>query len=100
MLWVQKRDENYIVEVIDLSKVKKCILIPEYYRLRIKGKDEDLLHRINLEFYFVFEEKRIVLNLFDNEINYTQDLELKHAQKWLGIIKDQIEIQPLLKNTA
>lgn len=99
LLFVQQRDKDFIVEVIDLNIVKSCNLLPEILQVKNNGKLENRLQRVDIELYMIQHEGKKLLNLYDYEHNYAQDLEMKHAEKWNEIIQKQL-VQRYLKKTA
>lgn len=100
LLFVQRTDETFCVEIMDLSKVRDCTIRPEFFKYISRNKEENILQRVNLEFSLKYEDKKIVWNLYDCDVNYSQDLEMKHAEKWCSIIREQLTAKPILKHTA
>lgn len=99
LLFVQKIDEAYISEFVDLSNVSQSRVVVTEIHKRSGKKEETELQRVDLEFTFYGQEKKLV-NLYDSDTNFTQDLEVKHAEKWNGHISSFINSRPLLKKTA
>ncbi len=99
-LLVQKPDSDFIIQNIDLNKVSQIKLVSQYSELRQKRKLIQTLYRVNLE----FSENNIggaaIVNLFDSESNYTQDFEIKNAEKLVAELQKYLKAQPVLKRTA
>lgn len=99
LLWIQKLENDFITVCIDLSRVRSTKLIISEIDKKINGKPEKVLERIDLEFLFFDEEKKM-LNFFDYNVFYNQDMEVAHAKKWNELIQKQL-IQPkYLKKSA
>lgn len=100
LLFVQKSEEDFVVEFIDLKLVNACKPFIEEINIQKDGKTESVLRRVNLEFSFKNSEIKKSINLFDYDLHFTQDLEVKHAGKWANLINQQLSIQSVLKRTA
>lgn len=99
MLWIQKLENEYITECIDLSTVKATKLVISETDKKISGKTEKVLQRIDLEFRFFNEEVKNI-NFFDYDLFVNQDLEVLHAEKWNGLIQKQLSPQKYFKRSA
>lgn len=100
LLFIQKSEEEFIVEFIDLKLVNSCASSIEELTVQRDGKTESLLRRVNLEFSFRNTGLKKSINLFDYDLHFTQDLEVKHASKWAELISQQLSSQSVLKQTA
>lgn len=99
LLFVQKLEEEFIMEFIDLSLVKQADI--NFLNSRPIGhhKNEELKKVIlDLSLYNAEDKKSIVL--YDNDLNYNQDLEVMNAEKVKGHIQKLILSRPVLKRTA
>ncbi len=99
LLWIQKLETEILTEFIDLSKVRSSKLIISEIDKKINGKPEKVLERIDLEFLFFDEEKKVV-NFFDYDLFFNQNMEILHAEKWNGLIQKQLIQQKYLKKSA
>lgn len=99
-LLVQLLDTGFVVEHVDLQKVKKSQVILTYNPMVVNGKKEEVLKRIDLEFSHLYQEEKQLVNLYDYDLNYVQDLEVKHANQLQETIQKFLVSQPVLKNTA
>lgn len=100
LLLVQRIDNRFMVEFIDLNIVKQSNVVVSHFEMTVDGKKENILEKVNLEFSFIYGEEKKIVNLYDYDLNYTQDLEIKHAENWNNNIKKFISAQPYLKKTA
>lgn len=100
LLFIQKSEEDFIVEFIDLKLVNSCTSSIEELTIQKEGKTESLLRKVNLEFSFRNSGLKKSINLFDYDLHFTQDLEVKHAGKWAELISQQLDSQSVLKQTA
>lgn len=99
VLLVQRRKQAFSVQLIDLKKVKSSILLHEVKTIKINKKDESLLQRVDLELSLYSGGKQVV-NLFDTELTYFQDYEMKNAEKWNNILNEALCLRPLIHSAA
>lgn len=99
LLWIQKLENDFITELIDISRVRSTKLIVAECQKKINGKPEKVLERIDIEFLFFDEEKKIK-NFYDYDLNLSQDLEIMHAEKWNELIHKSLRQQIELKKSA
>lgn len=99
ILLLQRRKESFYKEVIDLKKVKSSSILPERRTIKINKKNEELLQRVDLELTLYSGEKHIV-NLFDSEMTYSQDYEMKNAEKWNRVINEALGLRPVVHVAA
>lgn len=100
LLFVQQNDEEFTVECVDLNTVLSCKPHIEEISVKKDKKTENLLTSVYLEFSFKNSEVKKSIKLFDDELHLSQDLEVKHANKWADLIKQQLNTQNALKRTA
>ena len=99
LLFVQRSEDDFIVEVIDLKLINSCKAAFEEISQK-EGKSGNLLRRVNLEFTFKNSQVKKSINLFDYDLHFTQDMEVKHGTKWADLISQQLSSQSVLKQTA
>lgn len=99
-LLVQKPDSDIIIQHVDLNKVSQIKLVSQYAELRQQEKLVQSLSRVDLEFSENSIAGAVTVNLFDSEINYTQDFEIKNAEKLVAELQKYLKAQPVLKRTA
>lgn len=100
LLFVQRSEEDFVVEIIDLKMVASCVPIIEELSVQNEGKTQNLLRRVNLEFSFKNSLEKKFINLFDYDLHFNQDLEVKHSRKWAELINQELSIKAVLKRTA
>lgn len=100
LLFVQRFEEDFVVEVIDLKLINSCKPFIEEINSQKQGKSGNSLRRVNLEFTFKNSQLRKSINLFDYDLHVTQDMETMHAVKWADLINQQLNSQSSLKQTA
>lgn len=99
VLFVQKRKSGVFKEFIDLKEVKSCEILQEINTVKIDNRTENILQRIDLQFRLYNNSSRVV-TLFNCEETYTQDYELKHAEKWNNKINSLLSFRPTLNSAA
>lgn len=99
-LLVQKPDNNFIIQHVKLNRVNQIKLLPQHIKIRQQKKTEEILSRIDLEFYEIYSPVPFTVNLFDHDLTYTQDWEMKNAHKLVAELQKYLVVQPVLKRTA
>lgn len=99
-LLVQRPDKDFIIQHINLNKVNQIKMVPENVEVRQQKKKVEVLSRIDLEFYEIYSAAPVTVNLFDHDLCYSQDLEIKNAQKLVSELQKYLNLQPVLKRTA
>lgn len=100
LLLVQRIDNRFLVKCIDLGIVNQSHVVITHFEKIVEGKKETVLEKVELEFSFIYGEEKKLVNLYDYDLNYTQDLEITHAENWNTNIKKLIIARPYLKRTA
>lgn len=99
-LLVQKPDTDFIIQHVDLNKVSQIKLVSHKAEFSSQGKLVQTLSRVDLEFVENSTAGAVTVNLFDSESNYTQDLEIKNAEKLVVELQKYLKAKPVLKRTA
>ncbi len=99
-LLVQNFSTDFIIRQVDLNKVCQIKLVTNNTEFKLQDKLMQTLSRVDLEFFENNAAGFITVNLFDYELNYTQDLEIKNAQKLVAELQKYLSSQPVLKRTA
>lgn len=100
LLFVQKSEEDFFVEVIDLKMVASCVPLIENFDVQKEGKTQNVLKRVSLEFSFKNSLEKKLINFFDYDLHFSQDLEVNHSKKWAAIVNQHLIGDVLLKRTA
>lgn len=88
LLFVQKRNDSFCVECIDLEHVKEIKLNEVSFQSRKYKNKEALLQRIDLEVFLDSNERSKILNLFDSILDTYSVSEVSHARQWNSLIKN------------
>lgn len=99
-LLVQKPDSDFITQYVNLNKVSQIKLVSHNAEFSLEGKRIQTLSRVDLEFSENNIVESVTVNLFDSESNYTQDFEIKNAEKLVSELQKYLKAQPVLKRTA
>jgi len=99
-LFVQKPDMDFVIQHVNLNKVSQIKLVSHNAEFRLKEKLIQTLSRVDLEFSENNTSGSVTINLFDSDSNYTQDLEIKNAEKLVTELQKYLNAQPVLKRTA
>lgn len=100
LLFVQKTEDGFMVECVDLKLVLTCIPIIDEITVVKNGKKETHLKSIHFALTFRKNDEKKTIVLFDYDLHVSQDLEIKHAQKWAALIKQHLSNQPVYSRTA
>lgn len=99
VLFFQQRGESFISQLINLKTIRSSSLLHQVRRMKINDKNEDILQRIDLEITFHNGEKQLI-SLYDSNVTYTQDYEMKNAERWNRILNDAVHFRPLIHSAA
>lgn len=100
LLFVQKHDEEFLVKLIDLSLVKASRLAVDSREMVINEKKENVLQKINLELLSINMQSNQEICLYDSELNFSQDFELRRAEKWNKLINSCLSSKPVFQKVA
>ncbi len=90
LLFVQKRNHECFVDLIDLNSITRCDFTQESDLIKINGEKEQVLQKIILELFNAQGVKKFSINLFDSENTIDQEYEVKHAEDWKQIINKNL----------
>lgn len=99
-LFVQRPDKDLIIQHINLNQVNEVKLVTKTCEFKLKEKFRQILSRVDLEFCHHNSEEPVSVNLFDYDLNYTEDLEIKNSEKLLVELQKYLNAKPVLKYTA
>ena len=100
LLLVQQQQDLFFSECIDLSQMQNSRVIITTSQIKRDRKPEEVLQRTDIEFSPLNGDDKKLLNLFDYDSTFVQDLEVKHAEKWNSLIQKHLCIRPFMKRTA
>ena len=99
-LLIQRLDNDLKIKHIDLNQVNDVKLVTKTCEFKVKEKFRQTLSQVDLAFYQPNSEVPVTVNLFDYDLNYTEDLEIKNSQKLLVELQKYVTSVPVLKHTA
>ncbi len=99
-LFVQEPDSNFVIHHVDLNKVMQIKTVSHYAEFNLQKKLVQTLSRVDLEFYENKPVGPLTINLFNYDLNYTEDFEIKNAEKLVAELQKYLNAQPILKRTA
>ena len=85
---------------IDLNDIKSCQINKKTRDLKKDKKMESELQSVDLEFTYLTKKEMIVLNFYDINDEFSEDLEMKRAEKWQALIKETQQKKILNKSAA
>ena len=99
-LFIQRPENDLITHHVNLNQVKEVKITIKTCEFKLQEKVMQSLSRVDLEFYNHNSKEPVVVNVFDNDLNYTEDLEIKNAQTLLVELQKYISAKPILRHTA
>tara|TARA_R100000935_G_C2792376_1_gene146577 strand:+ start:102 stop:530 length:429 start_codon:yes stop_codon:yes gene_type:complete len=99
-LFVQEPDSGFVIKHLNLNKISQIKLVSQYAEFDLQKKRVQTLSSVDLEFFENGISGPIMVNLFNYDLNYTEDFEIKNAEKLVAELKKYLNAQPLLKRTA
>ena len=91
LLFVQKRNTRFLIEVIDLQLVKDIKLNAVSLKSKKYKNKENILERIDLEFILDSDDRTKILNLFDSILDNYSVVEMSHARQWNTLIQNHLQ---------
>ncbi len=99
-LFVQQPENEFIISHIDLNKIGQIRLLPHYTKYSLHNKLVSTLSRLDLEIYENYTSGIVTVNLYNYDLNYTEDFEIKNAENLVLELKKYLHAMPILKHTA
>lgn len=99
-LFVQQPENEIIVHHIDLNRMSQVKLSAHYAKYSLHNKLVQTLSRVDLEFYESNTSSISMVNLYNYELNYTEDFEIKNAENLVSELNKYLNAMPILKHTA
>lgn len=99
LLLLQKRKAGIVTELIDLKQVRTCSIHEDILPVKIQKRTENILQKLELQLILhngTFKN----LNLYNCEETYSQDYELKHAERWNRVINSLLVYRPTVNSAA
>ncbi len=99
LFFLKINETETLEQLVDLNKIKETKIVVIKKSIKTKNGIDDILEKLDLEIFLINGE-RLSLNFYDSNQIYTQDFELKRAEKWKAIIFDLIKTLNLGKKAA
>ena len=88
VIYIRKTATEAQNTVLDLSTIYGCEILEDRIQILKKDKKESLLKRLDLYIYQNGQSHPTILNFYDLEREFQEDLELARIQKWKKRILD------------
>lgn len=89
------------IKNIALDQVEKTNIQKNLKLVKTNTGKENVLQRLDLEIvFFAHHEKSLLLNFYDVDQVYTENYELKRAEKWSTLINEVVKTSPMGRVTA
>lgn len=99
ILFVQKIKTGFVTEFIDLKQVRTCCIIQDIQAVKINKHVSNILQKIDLQ--LVLHNGSIqTINLYNCEEAYSEDYEMKNAERWYRIINESLDHRPTVNSAA
>ncbi len=99
-LFVQEPDSDFVIHHLNLNKISQIKIVSHYAEFDLQKKRVQTLSSVDLEFFENGISGPLTVNLFNYDLNYTEDFEIKNAEKLVIELKKYLNAQPVLKRTA
>lgn len=99
-LFFQERESDLVIPHVNFNKISEIELITNYAECYVQKKRVQTLSGIDLEFFENNISRPVTVNLFNYDLNYTEDFEIKNAEKLVKELQNYSNAQPVLKLTA
>lgn len=100
LLFVQRRNEEFFVQLVNLSNIKESKIFQYSKSININGVNELVLQKIDLELVPFNSDEKTIISLFDSDLTFDQDFEMKHAEKWNRLINSTLSVNPITRKVA
>lgn len=100
LIFVQRRQKEIFVQVIDLLSIKKCEISQRAKLIFANGVNGSVLENIDLELTPHYGGDKILVNIFSSENTFDQKHELVHAENWKKIIESSLSASANYKKVA
>lgn len=99
ILFVQKRKTGFVTEIIDLKQVRTSCILQNTQSVKINKHVSNILQKIDLQ--LVLHNGSLQnINLYNCEETYSQDYEIKNAERWNRIINESLTHSPTVNSAA
>lgn len=99
LIFIKLNNEEHKLFTIELKHIKNCQIHATTQMLVKDNKSVSNLDTVDLEVIMQGNQAPLILNFYDSNEEFTEDLELKRAQKWEALIK-QNTLKPIVPSKA
>ena len=99
ILFVQKRRTGFVTEFIDLKQVRTCCILQDTQAVKIHKHVSNILQKIDLQL-ILHNGSLQIINLYNCEEAYSEDYEIKNAERWNRIINESLAHRPTVNSAA
>lgn len=99
ILLLQKRKAGIVTEIIDLKQVRACSILEDVQTVKVNKRMENILQKIDLQLN-LHDGSFQVINLYNCEETYSQEYELKHAERWNQTINASLVYRSIVNSAA
>lgn len=100
LLFVQKRFDQLAVQVVDLACIRDSKVLVRYSPQKTNGQTVDVLQEASLELLGAGGNLKDKIVLYDANAVFSEDNELRHAEKWNRIIKELLKPETSMRPAA
>tara|TARA_R110002050_G_scaffold278045_4_gene423995 strand:- start:1454 stop:1960 length:507 start_codon:yes stop_codon:yes gene_type:complete len=91
VLFMRSENDSLEGELVDLNNVKECKVITSVKSPRAKHTKQNTLEKVDLHICYKGKGSSTeVLNFYDHNRIYSEDLEVKRAEKWKKLIETNL----------
>lgn len=86
MMFINLSNQEASFFKIDLSQLQSCKINRKARDFKKEKKMESELQSVDLELTFLNKNETITLHFYDNNEEFSEDMEMKRAEKWQSLI--------------
>ncbi len=87
LMFIKLINQETSILKIDLNEIKTCQINRKTRDFKREKKMETELQSLDLELVFLMKSDSITLNFYDINDDFSEDLEMKRAEKWQALIQ-------------
>lgn len=99
LIFIKLNNQEHKLFNIELKQIKSCQILATAQTLVKDNKSVSKLRGLDLELIMQANQAPLILNFYDSNEEFTEDLELKRAQKWESLI-NQNTLKPIVPPKA
>jgi hypothetical protein len=99
LIFIKLNNQEFSLFTVEINQLKSCQINATTQTLVKDNKSVSSLDTVDLEVIMQGNQAPLILNFYDSNEEFTEDLELKRAQKWEALIK-QNTLKPIVPPKA